>query len=480
MRPIELTGRKITVIVLSVIGAIVAIAGFNGAVGSNDDQNWQVVQSVSGNVAIRDKPGYYLKWYADVWTWPRADQIKIGQNEGEGEGAAAMDFDKVRVTFNDGGTADCVVTVRFQYPTTTDERREIHREFNGMPDNVKMAIYNHVVNVIKATGPLMTSSEHQSARKGEFTQLVQDQSQNGIYGMSTIERTIDLGAPAPVLDEQGNPIDGSVQTAEQQTILATEIIRNDDGSPVIAQESPLDRYGIRITQLSITDVEYDNQTLQQFAAKKEAFLRAEQAKAERQNETEQTLMVIQRGLRELAEVEAEANKKKAEQVIDAQREAEVALQIKEKNETDAQTRLEVARLEAQTAQAEAEGRLRVAEFDKQASEQEAEAIRILAAAEEEKIAKAGAITEEQRVLAQIAADRDVNIAQYLAQIRTPSTVIFGGGTGGAGSGDGGLQNNLTNLLLLQATGALPNASLQQRNAEEDVEQPRPPLAPNRN
>jgi len=478
---LEFTPRKIGIIAIIVVCVALVIGGFSGAIGSNDDQNWQVIQSVTGNVNIRDEPGYYFKNFADVWTWPRADTIKIGSNTGEDE--ERMDFDKVGITFNDGGTADCVVAVRFRYPTQTDQRREIHREFNGLPDNVKDAIYQHIVNVMKATAPMMTSSEHQSARKGEFTELVQKQSQNGIYAMEKVERIIDLGSgiadDSPVVDGEGNPLDIKDKVAEvdndsKQRILATDIILDDKGNPTISQESPLDQYGIIISQLSITDVDYDPQTRAQFAAKKEAFLRAEQAKAERQEEVEQTLMVTQRALRELAEVEGEANKKKAEQVIDAEREYEVALQLKQKADTEASMRLSVAELEKKTAETQATQRLAVAKLDRDAASEEAESIRVLAAAQEEKISKAGAITEEVQVLAEIAAQRDVQIAQYLSQIRTPSTVIVGGGNGNGEGGSTGYQDTLMSLFMLRHSGVLPSQEDSMRNASEDI-----PLAPKR-
>jgi len=179
-------------------------------------------------------------------------------------------------------------------------------------------------------------------------------------------------------------------------------------------------------------------------------------------------------LRELAEVEGEANKKKAEQVIDAEREYEVALQLKQKADTEASMRLSVAELEKKTAETQATQRLAVAKLDREAASEEAESIRVLAAAQEEKISKAGAITEEVQVLAEIAAQRDVQIAQYLSQIRTPSTVIVGGGNGNGEGGSTGYQDTLMSLFMLRHSGVLPSQEDSMRNASEDI-----PLAPKR-
>ena len=93
--------------------------------------------------------------------------------------------------------------------------------------------------------------------------------------------------------------------------MATEIVLGDNGKPVIVQPSPLARYKIGILQFSVTETQYDDKTLEQFAAKKESYLKAEQAKAERQQEYQQRLMVTEKGLRQVAEITAEENQKKA-------------------------------------------------------------------------------------------------------------------------------------------------------------------------
>ena len=63
--------KQIVSIIIAAIIVISLIIVITGGVAKNNDQNWQVVQSVGGNVTIRDKAGYYLKWFATVWTYPR-------------------------------------------------------------------------------------------------------------------------------------------------------------------------------------------------------------------------------------------------------------------------------------------------------------------------------------------------------------------------------------------------------------------------
>ncbi len=271
---------------------IVLVGGF----GRNNVSDWQIKQSVSGDIEVVNDPGYYLKMFASVWTYPRAYQAEYGSGDSDSGDQT------VRVTFNDGGTAQISSMMRFATPKTKDQQLEAHRDF-GSIENMASSCRAHLVNCLKASAPLMSSSEHQSARKAEFTQVVDDMLRKGIYQMRQVEVRL-----KDQEDEAGRPI----------TVLATEIVRDaDTGLPLIAQVSPLEHYGFEVLQYSITATNYDAVTLKKFAAKKESYLRAEQSKADREAEVQERLMVIEKGLRELAQVEAEANKKMKTEVIDS-------------------------------------------------------------------------------------------------------------------------------------------------------------------
>ncbi len=69
--------------------------------------------------------------------------------------------------------------------------------------------------------------------------------------------------------------------------------------------------------------------------------------------------------------------------------------------------------------------------------------------QEERIAKGGAVTEQERVLAQIHAQRDVEVARELAKVGVPHTILVGGGGNGSGAS---MMENLVNMALLNAAG----------------------------
>ncbi len=428
----------------SAYAAVVVVAGVIltlgiGGFGKNDASNWQTIQSVTGTVTIRDEAGWYLRKFASVWTYPRAVSKEF-KKAGLGDTMAHTDRmrdQSVGVTFNDGGTANMDVTIRFATPRTTESRARLHADFAGNIDNVSAAVKSHLVNCAKATAPLMSSSEHMSARKAEFTQLVHEQLIYGLYKMKRVEKTFK---------------DATDTTGDEITIFATEIVRDADGNPMFAQASPLEQYELEVLQFSIEDTDYDEKTLEKFAAKKDSLLRAEQAKADREQEVQQRLMIVERGLRERAEVEAVANKERAQAVINAEREKEVAeLNAARGVAVAAQTKLEA---ETKAAQFVAVAMLELDEqkLRTQSADEQAKQVRLLAAAEEERIAKGGAITEQERVLAEIQANRDVEVARELAKVGVPRTILVGGNS----NGSSGMMENLINMALLRAAGITDN------------------------
>ncbi len=422
----------LTAAIVTVIGIVILAFG---ATGKNNFEDWQLKQSIWGDISIIDSAGYYQRWFGKVWTYPRSVQVNYDKDMKNG----TPEDEVVEVTFNDGGTATVSAMVRYNLPSDAEKRMKIHQAFSANIHNVTAAVRAHLVNCLKNTAPIMSASEHQSARKAEFNLTVEEQLRKGLYEMRKVAREL-----KDQTDRDGKAI----------TVYATEVVLDEKtGTPVITYHSPLMDYGIEIAQFSITDTQYDAKTKEQFAAKKESFLLAEKSKAQREQEVQQRLMTVEKGLREKAEVEAVANKEKAQAVIEATKKVEVAQQEKLQAETVASQKLAVAKIDKEEALTRASKEFEVAQIATKAAEQQALAIKTLAEAEKQKIAQAGAITEKERVLAQIAADRDAKVAEKLGQIRGPQIVFGSGGNGsGTGSGAADWQSGMWNLIMLRAAG----------------------------
>lgn len=439
-------GISIRSIVKLAIGAFVLIALAVSAyelTGSNNTANWQVLQTPGGSVSVIDTAGYYNTWFGRVWTYPRVEQVEYDKN------------DSFKVTFNDGGLGTMNALVRYQLPTTKEGKLALHNQFNGNTTNIEAAVWAHLNNAMRSTAPIMSASEHQSARQSEFNQLVYDQLNKGLYET----RKISIEQKDQT-DSNGKPI----------TVYATEIVTDKNGQPHIANPSPLAQLGITVIQFSITHIDYDDATKTQFATKKAAFLAAENSKAQREKEVQERLMVEERGRREKAENEAQANKEKATAVIQAQKEKEVAELRANQEKIVAETN--AAKLVAVALQTKAEAETRaaqdksvaetaaardfaVAKLQRQAAEEQAAKQVALAKAQEESLKVAGAISERERVLAEIEREKAIGVARELSKIAVPTTVISNGASANSQGSASTAMDNLISITLMEKLNALP-------------------------
>lgn len=430
------------------VGLIFFLALGHGLVGYNDTYSYQIYQSVSGNVDVISRPGYYYKGFGTVWTYPQQTETTFKGDQ------------SIKVGFNDTGTAQVETYARIELPRTDKDRLALHNAFKTV-ENVKAAVHAHLINVLKASGPVMSASENQNSRKAEFNQIVEEQLVKGLYKMRRTVTTLD--DLSEIVDAGVDANGNKITTEKKAQVQCTEVVYK-DGAPIIIQPSPLIGYGLVIPQFSITEIEYDDKTKEQFAAKKTSYLNAELAKAQRQNEVQQRLMVEERGRRQVADVQAEQNQIKEKATIAAQQEADVAVIKKVQAVTEASQKVEVAEqakkeavMRAQQTVEVAEQAKREAEMFKQTASIKAERAELDKKAEisraegqQKAIELGGGITEKDRVLAEIKAGRDEKVASALATVKTPSVVIVGGD----GEGSNGLTDNLINMRLLQGLGIL--------------------------
>jgi len=430
-------GKKsiITLILVVIALLVIGIVG-KTAVGYIDAKEWVFVQPYAGEARIQNGSGLYWKGFAQTFAYPRYMEFVYSDVKDEGEG----EKEAIKVTFNDGSNAWLDAQILIQTPDVEIDQIAFHKKMNGSPAAVKSKVKAHLIECLKSSAPLMSSTEHQVSRKSDFSRKVEQQLTNGIYAMKQVRKVL----PDRV-DERGEAV----------SVEATEIVRDDKGIAVIAKKSPLIvDYKMQITQFSIKGTRYDDETLLQFAAKKKQFLNAENSKAEREAMVQEALKIEAEGLKDKAQAEATANVKKATAVIAAEQKAEVALQVKVEAETKAQMALSVTT----TQKEEAQIKLDMAKLD-------AEAIIELAKAEQEKIRLAGALTELEQAMIDAQVQMANDVSANLAQIPVPA-IIMGGGGAGKGSSQ---MENLINIKLMTDSGIMRMLGIDNKLVERSID-----------
>ena len=439
--------KFIIITVLTMIAIVFGISIFTGMIGINDGQNWVYLQHLGGDVKIIDTPGIYWKRFGKTWVYPRYIEFRYNNDPDDGD----KQKEAIEVTYNDGGTAMVETYIRLATPSTEKHRIAFHQQFGGNMDNIKASTKSYMIDCLKSTAPLMSSSENQSARKAEFKQVVEGQLKSGTYKMrkETVKLTDDT-------DDTGNTI----------TIFKTEVVTDADGMPIVVSSSPIvEDFGMTVVQFSVTGTSYDPDTRKQFAAKKASFLLTEQAKADREKETQERLMVIEKGLREKAEAEALGNVAKIKAVIEAEKIAEVAIQTKVAADTAASMKLSVAKLDKETLLMAESAIFEQAQIKAQTAEELKKAMILAAEGKKEAIELSGAITELEEFMIRAEVDKARAVAEALAKVKVPTTMIIGG----AESGGNAVMENLINLKLMESTGILDKTNVNKSEVQRTIQ-----------
>ncbi|WP_010583376.1 hypothetical protein [Schlesneria paludicola] len=400
----------------------------------NNEEHYQIVEFPDGDITVVDTTGFHVQAFGQVFTYPRYVDAYLSKSGDASSGSSRKGDTSVRVTFNDGGWGFMSNHLKFQMPVTREKRIALHRHFGeGGESAIREAIGHHLINCLKNTGPLMSGSEHQSQRKAEFYQVVSDQLSKGLYSMERVKQKI----------ERGDKIDGFGEDQDVQYV--TRIKRDASGQPILSATSPLAEYGITVVQYNQTDTVYDRDTESQINAKRNSYQLAEEAKAGVEKEHQKLQEVVEKGRLAVANVEAEQQKTKKGILVNAQKDldvkrinqreqvtiAEQAVSIAGENLKQVTTELETSKIAVKIAEAEAKSLISLSE------------------ATRAKLDQGGALSEREKMLAEMRMHRNMAIAKSISEIPSPKTVILSEKKSGSGETSSSTTETLMNLIMLQ-------------------------------
>ena len=387
--------NKISALIAVAIVIIIGLCFAGMVIHSNNIQNVQVIQSITGDIEIRSDGGYYFKAFPRIWTYKKTNQVAFSFVKAE-----SKDGDGVHVFFANKGQGDISTQVTYTILTERDKILKMHDLAQGDDDVIDRRILATIREITMREAGLITSSEAIEKRE-EFAEKIRK-----------------------------------------------VLLHNPDYLTI----------GIDITQFTITNITFDDLTIQAYKKAQEADLQKKTAEAEKLNLVMQKEKTVAQYEQQVAESKGKAEVEKIKAVTDAERQKELA-EIKAKQEVT------VAQLAKEQATIEANKKLEVAEIQKKEEAARLEVIKIQAEqkiasakAKEQEIKLSGAITEEQRVKLEFEMNTKVNVAKAWAEgigrMKLPEVFIMGGKDGAATSP----VENLLNLMTIEKAKAVAPAS----------------------
>ena len=351
-----------------------------------DTQNFNVVQSLTGEVTIRRDAGIWFKFFPTVWTYPKASIEICSVN--------AKENDPFIIQFNNKSTAKLNCQIGYRLDSSTDEQLiALHQEVEGVEEKVWFMVYTRLNTELQKVATQFDPSDVVGGEK--FPQFEQACSKAVLHNADLMAHGIDVNSFT---------IDGKPEP-DPETKAGLDKQRDADLArrKAIAEKEQLEAETIRTTANYAREIA-------EFKGKADA---------------------------ETAKLKTEAEREKELATIAAQKQVEVAKLDKEKAEIEVEKQKQVAKIEAEKL-------LAVAEVQKKTEAEKLEAIKLqaeqkVAEAEAKKVAieKSGAITELQQaeldLQKAIAQYKWENVGKALAGVKLPTIMNFGGTDGKSGA-----------------------------------------------
>lgn len=309
------TKGRVTAIILGAL-AILCLS-LIGRVGE-DVKNEQIVVNqypFSGKMAYWTSPGWKWQNFGRTTTYYKTQQFWFGGKDLDGDPHGTP----IKVIFNDASVGYIYGSLRVELPMDTDHLSKIQTAYTGMERLMNELVAPNVVKVIYASGPLMSAFESYAEKKNDMVAYITDQLTNGIYKTTVAEQiTVDA------------------LTGEEKKVKVASLIQDENaaGGYKRSENSPFTAYGVKIDQVSISEITYDEKVNQQIEAQQQANMSIQTKKAEAAAAQQDAIKAEAEGKAAAAKAKWEQEKVKATEVTKAEQEREVSRLAAEKAEFD--------------------------------------------------------------------------------------------------------------------------------------------------
>lgn len=305
------------------IFAVVLIACFPMIAEDMDKSKIGVNQiPITGTYEYWTDGGFQWQKFGNVSIYDKTSQIWFNELKKDKEGNpyidSSMENPAMTITYNDKGKGFVMGSVRVEMPLETKYLERIQTHYGSQEKLIRDLVKPTLNKVVMSCGPLMSSLESVSEKRTDLIALITDQLNHGVYKTKvTTIKTI-------------NPLTGE----EQLTKIAEAIPDSLSPNGIKRQEeSPFAFYGLKVSQLAISDTDYENATKAQISKQREADMSIVTAKAKALEAVQRTIQITEEGKAAAESAKWEQEKIKAVEVTKAQQAFEVAeLQAKEANE----------------------------------------------------------------------------------------------------------------------------------------------------
>lgn len=324
--------KKRNVSLILIGSLLVILASLSGMLLEDVDQKKIIVNQYpwTGQVVYWTEPGVKWQGFGTTTDYYKTNQVwfnnietvrSIATLDGKEtvieELIPGQENPALPITYADKGKGFVLGSVRIELPLEHSKLALIQQHYGNERRLIEELIKPTIGKVMIACGPLMTSLESVSEKRNDLVRYATDQLNYGIY------------ATRAVMVERLNSITGEMEKAQQ-----AEIITDTLGNPKRQEESPFDKYGLKVSQLAIADLRYEQATNNQIARQREADMDIISAKAEAAKAQQQTIKTEEEGKQRATAAKWRQEEINAKEIAEAEKAKTVSQLAAEKAEYD--------------------------------------------------------------------------------------------------------------------------------------------------
>jgi hypothetical protein len=298
--------------VLSVAGglfALVVLLVLGGKIVENVDASEIVlIQSLGGSLNWHTQPGWIWQGFGKVTRYQKRGLIRFQPSSQDG-----TPDERLPMVFNDAGKGVVKGSINYELPTNPKQLTEMH-SFYPDPESLEAGLVEPALNKsVYLTGTMMTSYESYKEKRSMLIQLVEDQTQNGVYRTRTVEREVEEETLGP----DGQP------AKTKKRVTEVEIERK-DGQPVRAETGQLARFGVRAFNFAIESIDYDATVTDQIKQQQGITMAVQTSIANAKKAIQDAVTAEAQGRANVAATRAAAEIEKTKAVVAAEQARDVA------------------------------------------------------------------------------------------------------------------------------------------------------------
>ena len=415
-------------LITGVIGFGIFLVGFNSfyTVGGTE---YAVERTPGGDLVGVVDPGIHFKvpFMSTVHFYDQFQTVSyIDDDNGPGVGSLK------RITFADTYMGYIGGTIRYQISANPELLVEMHRAYVNERNLLANGLKPISKQLLTYTANQITGENFMQGGQNEYQIRVEDQGNNGLYVTKRVKVKVKKNA-----SEVGLTNPNPKERAQRDSFIFINQRQKNETGTFLRQELPINKYGIKIVQVTIDDFKPEKKLLDFINRKKDQIANRQGLIEEQENERQSAITAELKGNRERVQARQEMLKEKDAAVIKADK--QVSLESK-------QAELQIVRKQKELDIAKANEGIQKANAI--AAKYQAAAIEHKGMAEA-KVKKAMYEAVDKDILK---LETDKAIAQYKyqalpqIQVKMPTTVMMGSG------GEGSLQE-LTNLHIIDKVGS---------------------------